>query len=103
MILDWGCVIRVTQMLLFSIFNSSLFGSLSDSGIHRFNSNPKELKNIQNFIIELMIDNKDKLLSIQNICKVVHKNYGCEVGNFYSPIVVMNTVKEILKKHPKIE
>jgi hypothetical protein len=87
-------------MLLFSIFNSSIFGTFSDSAIHRFNSQNKELQQIQNHLLDLMIDDPKKLLSIQNICDFVFQNYGCEVGKFYSPIVVMNSIKEIFKKNP---
>ena len=74
-------------MLLFSIFNSSIFGIFSDSALHRFETEQnEELKKIQDQITESIFDNENNLFSIQNICKVAKEEYACEPGNYYSPI-----------------
>ena len=86
-------------MLLFSVLNSSYFGTLSDSAIHRFSQT--EIAKTQSQILNLLIDHKENPFSIQNITKMAKKLYGCEVGNFYSPIVIMDCIKEIFEKTPK--
>lgn len=87
-------------MLLFSILNSGLFGVFADSALHRFDSKGAEkLEDIQNQMVEHMLDSWGSLLSIQNICKVAHAKYGCKVGDYYSPVVIMNCIKHIFSKN----
>jgi predicted nucleic-acid-binding protein len=82
------------------MFNASLFGVFSDSAIHRFGeNNQEELVEIQNQIIEHMLDQKKKIFSIQNICAKAGENYNCRVGDFYSPVVIMNCIKQIAREN----
>lgn len=89
-------------MLLFSVFNSSVFGIFSDSALHRFEKGGSlELQEIQNQIVDLMLDEPDRIFSIQSICRAAQREYSCEVGRFYSPIVIMNVIKQLAKEHRK--
>ena len=90
-------MIRVTQMLLFSIFNSAFFGSLNDSSIYQFDKN--KINEIQNMILDGMLDKNDNLFSIQNISRVANELYQCEVGKFYSPIIVMYCIIAIFEEN----
>lgn len=89
-------------MLLFSLFQSSIFGNFFDSAIHRLKST--KLQNIHNHILKFMTDDDcNNIFSFQNIVKKCYQEFGSEVGHFFSPIVVMNAINTIFKENPQVE
>ena len=89
-------------MLLFSIFQNSLFGSFYDSAVHRVPQH--ELIEIQNYILNFMSDdNPENIFSLQNIFKRCNKDFGCKLGEFMSPPIVMNTIQSLIAENPDLK
>ena len=94
---NWGCTIRVCQMMLFNIFYDHLIKKYNLENIDN-----KKKKELRDCIISNFLDCPFNIFSIYNFCRIGKMRKNAKVGEFWKPNITVSNMMYLLQEQKKI-
>lgn len=94
---NWGCTIRVCQMMLFSVFYGFFVRKYELEKI-----GPQMKNKLREGILSNFLDCPFKIFSIYNFCRIGKMRKNAKVGEFWKPNITVSNMMRLLQEQKKI-